>query len=233
VDKANAAEWILRRVVDSSRAAELVGDHLESRPADGRLRFWLSIARLFFVFSGPTLIGFVLSVIGGLLFSLYPFVVAISRRAMLTGHHGSPTPLFETIYYLLISMLLWVATTFSLVRFGFRSELSRAGLIGASLCTAAACFLWLPHVPVVLLAMTVAVALFYLSSSQRRRALGILSVVIALGWLTARLLVHVPHGSQPFIIPRWQLLSAFGLVPLVEVAASLFLHKRLLAKEQG
>jgi hypothetical protein len=68
---------------------------------------------------------------------------------------------------------------------------------------------------------------------MRRRALGILSVVIALGWLTARLLVHVPHGSQPFIIPRWQLLSAFGLVPLVEVTASLFLHKRLLAKEQG
>jgi hypothetical protein len=230
VDKANAAEWILRRVVDSSRAVELVGDQLESHPADGRLRFWLSIAWLVVVFSGPTLIGFVLAVVGGLLFSGYPFVVAMSRRAMY-GPRGDASWIFETIYYFLVSMLLWAAATFSLVRFGFRSELSRVGLAASLLCTAAACFLWLPHVPVVLLAITVAVALFYLSSSQRRRALGILSMVIALGWLTARLLVHVPHGSQPFIIPRWQLLSAFGLVPLVEVTASLFLHKRLLAKD--
>jgi hypothetical protein len=68
---------------------------------------------------------------------------------------------------------------------------------------------------------------------MRRRALGVLSVVIALGWLTSRLLVHIPRGSHPFIFRDWQILSALGLVPLVEVAASLFLHKRLLAKEQG
>lgn len=233
MDKANAAEWILRRVVDSSRAAELVGDLLESHPADGRLRFWLSIARLVVVFCWPTLIGFVLAVVGGLLFSVYPFLVAVSRLAV-RGHRGDGSWVFETIYYLLFSMLLWAAATFSLVRFGFRSELSRVGLIAALLCTAALCFLWLPHVRMVLLAMTVAVAFFYLSSSQRRRALGVLSVVIALGWLTARLLVHVPHGPQPFIIPiipRLQILSALGLVPLVEVAASLFLHKRLLAED--
>jgi hypothetical protein len=230
MDKANVAEWILRRVVDSSRAAELVGDQLESHPGDGRLRFWLLIVRLFLVFSWPTLISYVLAVIGGLLFSFYPFLVAMSRRA-LSGHHGSPTPIFETIYYLFLSVLLWVATTFSLVRFGFRSELSRAGLIGALLCTAAACLLWLPHVPAALLVLTIACALFYLSSSRRRRALGILSIVIALGWLTTRLLIHPPRGSEGFFIPRWQLFWAMGLVPLVEATASLFLHKRLLAKD--
>jgi hypothetical protein len=230
MDKANAAEWILRRVVDPSRAAELVGDQLESHPDDGRFRFWLLIVRLFFVFSWPTLISYVLAVIGGLLFSFYPFVMAMSKRAVY-GHHGSPTPIFETIYYLFLSVLLWVATTFSLVRFGFRSELSRVGLIGALLCTAAACLLWLPYVPAALLALTIACGLFYLSSSRRRRALGILSIVTALGWLTARLLVHFPHGSQGFFIPKWQLFLAVGLVPLVEATASLLLHKRLLAKD--
>jgi hypothetical protein len=231
VDKANAAEWILRRVVDSSRAAELVGDQLESRPADGRLRFWLSIARLFFVFSGPTLIGFVLSVIGGTLFSVYPFAVAVTKRAP-HGPRGDGSWIYEAAYYMFFGMLLWAAATFSLVRFGFRSELSRVGLAAALLCTAAECLWWAPHVPMALLAIAVAVALFYLSSSERRRALGVLSLVIALGWLTSRLLVHIPRGYPLFFRDR-QILSALGLVPLVEVAASLFLHKRLLAKEQG
>jgi hypothetical protein len=231
MDKANAADWILRRVVDPSRAAELVGDQLESHPDDGRFRFWLSIARLFFVFFWPTLISYMLAVVGGLLFSFYPFLLAMSRRAALSGHHGSPTPIFETAYYLLLSVLLWVATTFSLVRFGFRSELSRVGLIGALLCTAAACLLWMPYVSAALLALTIACALFYLSSSRRRRALGVLLGVIALGWITTRILVHLPPGSQGFFIPKWQLFLAIGLVPLVEATASLFLHKRLLAKD--
>jgi hypothetical protein len=82
-----------------------------------------------------------------------------------------------------------------------------------------------------LLALTIACVLFYLSSSRRRRALGILSIVIALGWFTTRLLVHLPRGSQGFFIPKWQLFLAMGLVPLVEATASLFLHKRLLAKD--
>jgi hypothetical protein len=209
MDKANVAEWILRRVVDSSRAAELVGDQLESHPSDGRLRFWLLIVRLFLVFSWPTLISYVLAVIGGLLFSFYPFLLAMSVRAP-WGHHGSPTPIFETIYYLLLSVLLWVATTFSLVRFGFRSELSRVGLIGALLCTAAACLLWLPHVPAALLVLTIACALFYLSSSRRRRALGILSIVVALGWLTTRLLVHPPAWLRGLLHPQVAAFFGYG-----------------------
>ena len=91
MDKANVAEWILRRVVDSSRAAELVGDQLESHPGDGRLRFWLLIVRLFLVFSWPTLIGFVLAIVGGLLFSGYRDGLCMDLEAMRVGYSRQST----------------------------------------------------------------------------------------------------------------------------------------------
>ena len=113
MDKANIAEWLLRRVVDPVRASELVGDQLEAHPAAGRGTFWISIARLLLIFSWRTLIGVAASPIVGLLLALAFFFFRSSQPVGIVGL--SPTAVFHARNYLLgISILLWAVTFFRL-----------------------------------------------------------------------------------------------------------------------
>jgi|GEM_PF-3672667 len=233
MDKASAAEWILRRVVNSDRASELVGDQLEFHPTAGPLRFWLVIVWLFFAFSWRTLAGLAAAVVVGYC-SWLPFVIILQRRVM-PEHLLTQSSILVAIHCLNVSMLFWAVAGFSLVRFGIRSELSRVSFTGALLGTTAACFLWLPYAPSISLAGASAWLFFYLSSSQRRRALVVLSVASMLGWLTTasswfifRHLLRLHEGSFTLIIE----VLLLALVPVVEGAASLLLAERFLDRER-
>ena len=113
MDKANVAEWLLRRVVDPVRASELVGDQLEAHPAAGRWTFWIAIARLLLIFSWRTLIGVAASPIVGLLLAFVFFFFRSSQPVGIVGL--SPMAVFHARNYLLgISVLLWAVTFFRL-----------------------------------------------------------------------------------------------------------------------
>jgi uncharacterized membrane protein len=229
MDKANAAEWLLRRVVDPVRASELVGDQLEAHPAAGRLRFWISIAQMFLMFSWRTIIGVAASPVVGLILALAFFSFANSQTRVTVGL--SETTVFHLKVYLLgVSVLLWAATVFSLVRLGWRSTLTGVGLIASLLWSTSLSFFWQWTPAIVLTILWVGFILFCVSSAKRRRALGILCGAVVAAWLTAFALSIFPRDPYS-VFGKWQFLGALFLVPIVESRTTMFLHRKFIASQ--
>lgn len=228
MDKADAAEWLLRRVVDPVRASELVGDQLESHPAAAKLSFWLSITKVFLMFSRRPLIGVAASPILGLFLALAFFVLASPYA---TGTLGLPlTTRFQVTNYLLgVSALLWMSTVLSVVRIGWRSSLTGVGLIASVLWSTSLSFVWQQSAPMVLAILWVGFIAFCMSNAKRRRALGILCSAVVAGWLTAFALSIFPRDPYS-VFGKWQFLTGLFLVPIVESKTTMFLHQRLIGR---
>jgi hypothetical protein len=230
MDKANAAEWLLRRVVDPVRASELVGDQLEAHPAAGRLRFWISMTRLMLIFSWRTLIGVAASPVVGL-FVAFAFVFFGSSQPV--GIAGLPaTTVFRDRNYLLgISVLLWAATGFSLVRFGWRSTLTAVGLIVSTLCSLSLSFFWQRTPAIVLAILWAGFITFCVSRARWRHALGILCGAVAAAWLMAYAISVFPPHDPHSIFGKWQGPAVLFLVPILESSATMFLHRKFIASQ--
>jgi hypothetical protein len=231
MDKANAAEWLLRRVVDPARASELVGDQLEARPTAGRFNFWISIARLLFVFSWHTILGMVISPAVGLSLALISFLFANTQSG---GTQGFPkTIVFHVRIYLLgVSALLWAAAVFSLVRFGWRGALTSAGFITSILWSLSLCFFSRPAPAVTLAVLWVSFVIFCARSAKWRRALGILFCAVVAAWLTAFALSIFPRDPYS-VFGKWQGLMALFLVPIVESGVTTSLHRKFIASSNS
>jgi hypothetical protein len=224
MDKANVAEWLLRRVVDPVRASELVGDQLESHPAAGRLRFWISIAQLSLMFSWRTIVGLAASPFMGLLLAIAFFVFTNSQARDTVGLPA--TTVFQVKNYLLgVSILLWAATTFSLVRFSWRSALTCVGLIASVLWSASLSFFWQWTPAIVLTTLWVSFIVFCVNSAKRRRALGIICSAVFAAWLTAFALSNIARDPHS-VFGKWQFFTALFLVPIVESSTTMFLHRK-------
>lgn len=229
MDKANIAEWLLRRVVDDVRASELVGDQLEAHPSAGRWRFWISMTRLLLIFSWRTLIGVAAFPVAGSFVAFAFFFFGSSQPVDIVGLPA--TTVFHAKNYLFgISVLLWGSTVFSLVRFGWRSKLTLVGLIVSTLCSVSLSFFWRWIPAMVLTILWVAFIAFCVSNAKWRRALGILCSATLVAWLTAFILSNFPRDPHS-VFGKWQGLAALFLVPIVESSITMFLHRKFIASE--
>jgi hypothetical protein len=230
MDRANIAEWILRRVIEPDRASELVGDRLETRPAEGGFRFWLFIGGLVAVFSWRTVLGIAAAAIGGVFLSWTPFAGAFTRLYALDIRAPGPPP--SPGYYLAISLLLWSAAVFSLVRFGSRNDLTKVAWAWALLGAYAFCTFWMPNADVAILVGVTAFLLLFVWSSENRRALAVLLASIASGGLAMYLLFHIPINKLN-LAPKWLetiLFLQLLLIVIVECETASFLHRKLLVR---
>jgi len=226
MDRTNAAEWILRRVVGSSRAAELVGDRIETCSGEGDLRFWLSISWLVVVFSFRTVAGLLAASIAGVLLSWTPFAFAFTRLYLIGIK--SPGPL-DPGRYLAISMLMWIVAVFSLVRFGFRSQLTRIGLMGALLSMLAVCVFWLPYGIAAISVGAVGFFSFWIMNAKNRRTLAVLLLALASGGLMMFLLIRIPLNPR-HSYAVWMLIPELFALVVVECGMASFLHRKLLVE---
>lgn len=228
MDKANVAEWLLRRVVDPVRAAELIGDQLEAHPTAGRLRFWISIAQILLTFSWRTIVGLAASPVAGLVLGWAFFCFAISSTGGTFGL-SEKTVADIKIDLLGVSILLWAATMFSVVRLGWRNALTGVGLIASVLWSTSYSFFSQRTPAIVFSILWAGFVLFCMGSAKRRRALGILFGAVVAAWLTAFAISKCPPHDPYSIFGLWQGLTAFFLVPVVESGTTMFLHRKLLA----
>ena len=213
MDRANAAEWLLRGVLEQTKAAALVGDQLESRPHAGLLSFWASIFWLLILFSRRNIFGFFAFFVGAL-FSVFPY--EFLRRDIAGYGFSQPGSVFTASLQLSgICMLLWGTVALSLVRFGVRNLLTGISCFAALLGTAVTCCFWLPYGRV---GSMVAVAFFVscgATYSPSRPAMGTLLCSVGAAWSAAYLLALIstdPHS----VWGLWQGLMVLFLVPLLE-----------------
>jgi len=228
-ERANIAEWILRRVVGPARASELVGDQLEIRPADSNPRFWLSIGWLVIVFSWRTVAGILAASFAGALLAWMPFAWALTRLWTLELRSDGPLPSGDV--YITSSMLLWNAAVFFLIRFGFRSALTWIGLSWAMLSTFAVCTFWIPKVNLCTLIGAIALFLLFARNPQDRRALAVLLSTLASGGITMYVLFKIPFNPRALPL-NWILaitLLQLTLTVVAECAIASLLHRKLIA----
>ncbi len=223
MDKAILAEWILRRVVGPERAAEMVGDLLETQAAADRFRFGLSVMWLAFVFSWQMLAALVMSVLVGFLCAWQPFFWTIVRLAH-SGHRMPPAMFFTSSYLFGMSMLFWSEAGFCFVHFGIRHPLSRISVVAAMFGSVVTCCWWLPHAPIMLAVLALGIVVAYTTSRTRRLFLAIWSAALVLDWLTVFTLSHLPSRALAFI-GGWKIIAMF-LVPIAEASVSVSLYRR-------
>ncbi len=237
MDKARAAEWMLRRLVGAERAAEMVGDLLEGRAGAGRgaltwagsVRFWASVVWLCVVFSWRTPVATVAAVVAGVFLAFWPWALALSHRRV--GHSVTGQALYLATDCAGVSVLLWGEAVFSFVRFGYRSELTKLAVKAAVLGSFATCFLWwLPYARTVLILGILALCLFQVWDVNRRSAFLTWSVVLAMAYYTARFFVDSIFANVHWGTGMWNLYLAVALVPVLMAFTSVLLHRRLLSE---
>jgi hypothetical protein len=188
----------------------------------------MSIAQLLLALSWRTIVALAISTAGGIIFAIASFIFGRFWPVGAQNFVPEATAFNIALYLLGIGILLWVATVFSLIRFGWRSAIATTGLLASVLCSASFCFFRSPAFAIALAIMWVSFFIFSASSAKRRQSFGILFTAVAIGWLTGFALstfFHDPHS----IFGMWQSITALFLLPIVESSITVFLHRRFIA----
>jgi len=193
MDRANTAEWILRRLVNPARASEIVGDLLETQSSSNKRHFWRPMIRIFLILVWRTVTGILAASIAGVLLSWIPFAFTVTRMT-LKGHQVS---FVHSGFYIFTSLLLWIAAIFSLITFGFRSQLAALTFLAALLGAVATCTYWLPNATLILFAAALAFVMLSLSSASGRQVIAALMPALTVGASMMYLLGRIR------INPRW------------------------------
>jgi len=204
MDRASTAEWILRRLVNPSRASEIVGDLLETQSNNSKVHFWRSITRILLILVWRTITGILVASIAGVFLSWIPFAFAWTRLG-LSGHQESAA---NAYFYIFGSLLLWIAAIFSLINFGFRNHLATLTFLAALLGAVATCTYWLPNATLILFAAALAFVMLSLSSASGRQVIAALVPALAAAASMFYLLGKIRLN------PRW---PGFGWLLLTEL----------------
>jgi hypothetical protein len=229
MDRATAAEWMLARVVEQSRASEIMGDLLETRPEQGSLRFWLSVLGLLISFTWRPVVGLVLAYFAALFFLLFPLAHSLAdlNQQRLLLQFGSAEYLSKVHWIFFISgfgnmtILFWIVAAFALVRFGIRNISTQMSMGLALVGTAFCLYLWIPAARPALLAISVLVLTIALIDEKRRQSLAIVLASVAIAWMAGHLCPFWPsHRAANALI--FGMLGIF--LPIIEVAVFTYLH---------
>ncbi len=223
------AELLLRQVVDPARAAECVGDQLEAHPSASHLRFWLAIARLFFVFSWRTLLGIAISPLSGILLALLAFLIA-STQWKSTGTLPGTLAFHVKNYLAGVCALLWAGSAFALIRFGGRQLFPRLSLSASILGSVTLVYFDQPMPAIALTIAWAAFLLFCVLDRRRRQALATLAASIAAAWLVAFALSAISQDPNS-VFGKWEFPAALILVPIAESSVVLSLNRKFRRSE--
>jgi hypothetical protein len=221
--RANIAEWILRRVVNPSRASEIVGDMLESRPRLSPVRFWFTIAAVLIALAWRSVVGVLAAAIASVLLSWLPFAYVFTHlgfqleSSFYSAHAG---------FYIFFGMLLWISAIYSLVCFGPRNPVAQLGLLSALLEEAATCTYWLPNAVLMQSVAATLLVVAALFTPVGRKVSGVLLPALVAGEAALYLVGKLPvTGRTPGFLVI--LLGLLLTVTIIECVALSFAHRRL------
>jgi hypothetical protein len=190
------AEWIIGRFTDSSRAASIVGDLLETAAQQGTLWFCLSVATVVLSLIWRRATAFVAAVYVAQ-FSITGF------RALVFGIHAvhRPHDPWEPLLFSLavFAAVLWTAAVYAAIRYGPRDKFAQLALGFCVLITMAILYWWIPIVTVTCMALAFSILVASVFSAPWRRALVVLAVALAFGFAGVRLSWYLHWVSEVYI----------------------------------
>jgi hypothetical protein len=227
------AEWLIARFTDHRRAAAAVGDLLEVAPEQGPLWFWLSVAGIVLSLTWRRLVGFLAGFFTISFLTSFPMPL----QGLPTGHEPPENwaPFFTNL--IKFGGLVWIATPYAAICYGFRDEFSQLLLTAFVLVTAIIFFWWIPAVAFTAIALGIGILTFSVAAAQRRQALLGVGMALAVGFCGVKIIFYL----WPEYLALFQLsatgywLSVHGselLVVAIQAAACGWTHRLLLRDRQ-
>jgi hypothetical protein len=204
------SEALLARITDPTRAAAIMGDLEELSTTRGRLYFWTGYARTLISLTWRTPVAFAAGiVILNLLTSFVERWIIHHPTSWRTTLHDTPAifqigPLLATL-----TIPLWFAVPYAIVRYGLRDRFVR--LAAAALLLTTGTFLYIPFASLAsaLLALAILIAALF-STTWRRPAIVLIATVATGAAAFAAFLSAAAIGFQFVIeyvrIPQFRLL---------------------------
>lgn len=235
---ATAAEWLIARFTDRSRASAIVGDLLEVTPQQESPLFWLSVLGVLLSLTWRSIAAF-----GGALLCMC-LLHALTEphhapiRSLFLAHPPPDTWIPFLSLFALIVDSLWMATPYALIRYGLHDRFAQVTLV---LCVPFTLILFFWFVPTILftsLGIVAVILLVSMSFVQPRKAVLALTAATALGYVGLRTTIYlserylelagpsvtrtaVVRGSLPFF------------VALIFIAACSWTHHLLLQGDEN
>jgi hypothetical protein len=181
---ASIADWILRRVAGKEQAASMVGDLMEISQHKGMMWFWFSVIGVVAARVWRPALGLVLAAYSG-------FWIVLRLSMELFAHHVKHrpperwVPVSEVV--LSVGGYLCVATVYSAIRFGVRDRFVQSAFAIEAVYVGLIYGWWQPVVLGCCIASFAGVVAISAMSGERRRAVLILPVVAATGYLSVYL----------------------------------------------
>ncbi len=230
------AEWVLARLTGRVRAAAIVGDLVEVSSAKGRTWLWFSIIRVILAHLWRRPVAFIAAFYAGnWIFSRFQIMV-FGIHAQRNPHH-TPQPALDILS--LISSLLWIASIYSVIRFGLRDRFAQLGLAIVSIMTVAVFYWWQPRVLAACVAAAVSALLLAGRDREGRRTAAALPVMLAIGCGGFLLSCYLEMKYVRFVCPvslrncslqehpsiGWAGASVWLLWPFIVTSAAALAHR--------
>jgi hypothetical protein len=193
---ASIAEWILRRLTSSERAASIVGDLVEIGERKGTPWFWFSFAAVVFSSVWRRSLAFIAALYAGT-WTFSEFITTAdsiySKHYLTGGWNLAFGPLIFT------GSTLWAVFFYAAIRYGFLDRTMQLAFVWAGLFTTVICFWWQPEMLAVCIAAAFFVVLGSISNSGfRMEALAVLVSVV--GGSAVRFLAIMLAGLYQYFL---------------------------------
>lgn len=234
---AAAAEWLIARFTDRSRASAIVGDLLEVTPPNSTPQFWLSVAGVVLSLTWRRLAGFAAAL------SCMYLLNALSMPPQTVANRflAHKLPDAWTPFLLLLVVIveaLWMAAPYAVIRYGLHDRFTQVTLVLCIPFTLISSFWFVPAVLFASLGIVAVILLGFILFAEGRRAILTLAIAAALGYvgfrstiyLSERYLELAPPSVTRTIVVRGSL--PFWVALIFTMACS-WAHYFLLQSEQN
>jgi len=207
------AERLITPFVGQSRAASIVGDLLETEAQKGAFGFWSSVGRILLALLWRPTIAFVATFFVGLFWrlefnfqnllpyqprpSIWYVIAGCLRLGIPAGNMSEPH--FRAVWF---GTVLWMAVSYTAIRYGLRDKLAQLALGLGGLVTIAVFFLRMPIVIIACVGLALALSVVSIRSAQWRRGVVALTAALILAFGCGLLSMYLKAALE-YPLVRW------------------------------
>ena len=236
---ASIGEWVIAGLTSRNRAASIVGDLLELEPEKGILWFWLSLAGVAIALAWRRPVAFIAAFCAGL-WTLSGFRMAIWGLHAQHRPEQALMPAFGALTG--VGMILWIAASYTAIRYGLRDHVARVAIAAASLVTVLIYCWWQPEILVACIALSLCLLWVCILNDDRRRAAMALLTALVAGFAGSVLAMDLFARYQHWVFPKppgdremqehlwvgWVLIGFWLMVVWITTAVCSRMHRRLM-----
>jgi hypothetical protein len=232
---AAAAEWLIARFTDRSRASSIVGDLLEVTPQQESPLFWLSVAGVVLSLTWRHLAGFAAAL--SCMYLLDALTMPPIPNLFLA--HRPPDTWIPFLFLLAVIVeALWMAAPYALIRYGVRDRFTQLTLALCVPFTLILVFWFMPTMLFASFGIVAVILLAFMLFAQGRKAILTLTIATVFGYVGLQTTIYLSERYLELAAPSvTRTVVVRGSLPfwvaLIFTMACSWAHHFLLQRDQN